>query len=334
MSRQPPADLLAQADAWARSAYGEDARVARVTVLPGHAGLTYGLDVVDGSGSAVPLVLRVPPAGVRRQGSTDVLRQAPLLDALLAAGLPVARVVAASEDEAWFGVPFLVVERVAGRNVSIDSGGEPPQRAHYLAAASALAQLHRVRWAESLTGWSSARGYFDEVLAWDRALGRALDEPWHPTAVHVRDALLRQAPQDVAMVLTHGDYQFSNLLFEGVRLTAVLDWEISGIGPGAADLGWFLVINDPHSWAHPVFVGARPSDDELVSGYAAVLGSHVSSDELRYSCALAAYRFAVITALNLSLHRTGRRVDAHWETLEPSIPVLLTRAQDELSSRG
>ena len=43
-------------------------------------------------------------------------------------------------------------------------------------------------------------------------------------------------PQQQALV--HGDYNFHNLLFDGDRLSAVLDWELSHVGHPAEDLGY------------------------------------------------------------------------------------------------
>jgi aminoglycoside phosphotransferase (APT) family kinase protein len=330
--RRPPPTLASQAQAWTASRYGPGASIADLEVMPGHAGLTYAFTVISPHGAVLDeLVLRLPPKGVKLEGNTDVLRQAPLLEALAAAGVPVASVRAASADERWFGVPYLVVSRVAGRTVSIDVGGEPPRRAHFLRAAEALGELHRVPW-QTLAGWSRPRGYGDEIRSWDRALGKAEGEPWHRAATRVREALVETEPAEPRIGVLHGDYQFSNLLFQGDDLAAIVDWEISGIGPQLLDLGWLLVINDQRSWAHEVAVGARPTDRELQPVYAAALGAEVDPAELTFACALAAYRFAVIAGLNLSLHRSGRRVDDHWELLASSIAVLLERAGGDLAT--
>src|ERR1700733_565753 len=70
----------------------------------GHAGLTFGFDIVNGTGESLgPYVLKLAPAGVVRRGNTDVYRQAPLLRALKSAGLPGAGIPWASPDEDQFG---------------------------------------------------------------------------------------------------------------------------------------------------------------------------------------------------------------------------------------
>jgi aminoglycoside phosphotransferase (APT) family kinase protein len=330
--RPPPPGLAGRLDAWAKATYGDGATTRGLQVLPGHAGLTYGFAIVDATGAVTEeLVLRLPPAGVRRQGNTDVLRQAPLIDALDRAGVPVAPVRFASDDEQWFGVPYLAVARMPGRTVSIDTGAEPPSQGHFDAAVRTLAKLHAVAWERELADWSAPRSYGVEVRSWDRAIEKAGPADWRDAADRVRTALIAAAPDSPRVGILHGDYQFSNLLFEGENLVAVLDWEISGIGPQLLDLGWFLVINDQRSWAHEVALDTRPGDEELRRTYGEAAGHDVDQIEFGYAKAVAAYRFAAIAALNLSLHRSGRRVDEHWELIAPSIPILLARAGDDLA---
>lgn len=82
----------------------------------GHAGLTFGFDIVDGT--AEPLgsyVIKLAPVGVARRGNTDVYRQAPLLRGLRRAGAPVPEVPWASPSEEALGTPFIVMERLPGR---------------------------------------------------------------------------------------------------------------------------------------------------------------------------------------------------------------------------
>jgi hypothetical protein len=45
-------------------------------------------------------------------------------------------------------------------------------------------------------------------------------------------------------------------------------------------------------------------------------------DAFDYFRALACYRFGVIAAFNVRLHRTGRRVDASYERIAPSVQTL------------
>ena len=97
--------------------YGPSALVDGLGVMEaGHAGLTFGFRVVEPADARVlaRLVLKLSPPGVRRAGNTDVFRQAPLLRALHAAGLPVPDVPWCGDDETWFGTPFVMMQWLAG----------------------------------------------------------------------------------------------------------------------------------------------------------------------------------------------------------------------------
>ena len=52
--------------------------------------------------------------------------------------------------------------------------------------------------------------------------------------------------------------------------------------------------------------------------------------DLNWYRALAAYKFAVITGFNLSLHRRGKRHDPSWEVTRLSMPTLMSRALELL----
>ena len=49
--------------------------------------------------------------------------------------------------------------------------------------------------------------------------------------------------------------------------------------------------------------------------------------------ALAAYKFAIITGFNLSLHRRGKRVDPSWEQTKLSMTPLIDQALELLGTR-
>jgi len=325
--------LHEQLEAWVSGVFAFPVEVRNLTVLNGHAGLTYAFDVAHRSGDVVEsLVLRLAPAGVRRRGSSDVLHQVLPLQLLARVNFPVATARFWGEDPRWFGVPFLVVRRMRGEPFDIERG-KAPRRQDFLTSVRLLGEFHRAIDIEELRGWDEVRSFEQEIRSWDRALDKLSSASWHSLAVKCRAELLSAARFTPAVGLCHGDYQFSNLLFDEGELSAVLDWELAGLGPQIADLGWFMVINDQRSWAHKVGLDDRPSDAELRATYEESAGLPVNPDQLTFSCALAAYRFAVIAGLNLQLHRTGRRIDNHWEHLEPSIPRLLDLSLDHLSMR-
>ena len=152
--------IPARLPAWAAAHYGPDAVVDRVDRMPGNAGISFGFDVVE-AGRRERLVIRVPPPGVRRQGNTDVLRQVPILQAAASVGVPVAAVRWWDDDEQWFGVPYLIVDRLPGRSGNRwypSAGGAPMSPAKFRQAVEALVAIHDIPWVEALDGWAEPSG--------------------------------------------------------------------------------------------------------------------------------------------------------------------------------
>jgi aminoglycoside phosphotransferase (APT) family kinase protein len=335
--------LQGQLQRFSRAHYGGEATVRQTQVMPGHAGLSFGFRVLhekEGSQCEDSLVLRLPPKGVRQSGNTDVLRQAPLLQALRRNRVPVPAVRWFSDDLRWFEVPYLMVEWMQGRtffvwdpDVSFDRS---PQAVAgiYEQAVLALAQVHLLDWKNELAGWESPRSIEDEIGHWDSILARAAEPQWVTRGEEVRALLRERQPPAPPVGLFHGDYQGSNLLFqkkEGEELVALLDWEISGIGAQLLDLGWLLVFIDPMSWS-PEYgpVASVPPADSLIALYEARVGRKV--EDIAWYRAMAGYRFGVITGFNVMLHRRGKRHDPAWESLALSVPALFGRAKEMLLS--
>ena len=298
----------------------------------GHAGLTFGFSVRAANGATTAFVLKLAPVGVRRQGNTDVYRQAPLLQALSAAGLPAPRVPLAAADESDLGTPFIVMERLAGRTFIIwEPHASFDLAPHSVAAlwtqaAEALARLHAFDWRSALGDWERPRPLTTELAYWAPILAKAPDDHWLREGRALADALAAHIPDAGSIGIIHGDYQPGNLLFDNGRLTGIIDWELAGIGAQALDLGWLAMMADPRCW----HAGWQPhvgiGRDALIGTYEEARGARVAA--IDWFQALACYRMGAIACLNVRLHRTGRRVDALWDRFAPSIATLFSRGQE------
>jgi aminoglycoside phosphotransferase (APT) family kinase protein len=327
--------LQRQLQDFAFAHYGKDAVVSQVEVMPGHAGLSFGFRV-DYQEAGQPrnesLVMRLPPKGVRQSGNTDVLRQAPLLQALKRHGVPVPTVRWFGGDLRWFEVPYIMVERLPGRTVrfsepdpSFDASPQGMARLCHQ-AVRALTQIHQLNWQKELTSWEQPRSLETEIRFWDSILAKAAEPQWITQGQEVRELLLQTQPQDPPVGLFHGDFQGSNFLFDGETLMAVLDWEISGVGGQLLDLGWLLVFTDPESWEVPCKpIPSVPPAAELIALYEE--GMQRKVPDVAWYRALAGYRFGVISGFNIMLHRRGKRYDPEWENITPSVPFLFGRAK-------
>lgn len=309
---------------------GGSHRLLHFHIMPeGHAGLTFGYTTIDGAGHKQDLVLKIAPPGVARRGNTDVYRQGLLLRTLHAAGLAVPDVPFDSDGEDELGSPYIVMESLPGRTFvvwephpSFDlSPGNISQI--WQQAATALAGIHAYPWRDTLSGWQVPRKTAEELAYWPKILDKAQEPRWIEKGRKLADALGRWIPPDGPIGVIHGDYQPGNVLYDGTRLTGIIDWELTGIGAQTIDLGWLSMMNDPLCWQPEYQPAVALSRDEIVAHYETARGHRV--EHLDWFEALACYRMGAIACLNVRLHRTGRRIDAMWDRFAPSIDTLFER---------
>jgi aminoglycoside phosphotransferase (APT) family kinase protein len=322
-------EVAAHLDRFVLAHYGASAAVDGLQVMEaGHAGLTFGFRVIERAGghALAHLVLKLSPPGVRRAGNTDVFRQAPLLRALHAAGLPVPDVPWAGADEAWFGTAFVMMTRLPGIPFFVWQPDARFDRSPHAVAplweqcVDALTRLHRFDWRRHLPDWEPPTPLHDEVTRCDRIVEKAPEPAWLDAAQLVRAALLDRSPPSPAYGLVHGDYQPGNVLYEGGRLTGIIDWELASIGSPLLDVGWLMFMADPLSW-QPDWRPLCPLTPRAIA-----LRYGTEPAEMAWWQALAGYRLGCIACLNVHLHRSGRRPDAVWERFALAIPTMFGRA--------
>jgi len=264
----------------------EDVREVRA-IPEGHSGFTYWV-ALDGRRA----VLRLPPPGARIAGPADIPRQARIMAALHAEGLPVPAVVASSDDAVVDGRPFVLMEMVHGDRVepAIAAGSNPLRLAS--SAVEVLRRLQVVPAAKTGIGDEEPVSLAAEVARWTWLMDRAPAELTR-RAPELAQRLLERQPRPGPPVLVHGDYHFGNMLFDGGRVAAVVDWEIAQLGQPLLDL---CCISLSHVSADAVreIYGADPGD-------------------YRWYLALTLYKYAAIFGYNLMLHRRGKRPDPSYE---------------------
>jgi aminoglycoside phosphotransferase (APT) family kinase protein len=324
---------------FAREKYGDpDAAVSDVHRMPGHAGFAYGFTVAS-RGRSESWFLRLPPPGVAWQGTADVLRQVEILNALDGSEVPHCSVRWSGDELAWFGRPYFVVPKLAGDVLRLGPGewgaALPAEQLREMAAQAmrALAGVHRIEPRRTPRLGAPIPAH-EDVARWDRFLPKLAEPARFALQPRVRERLLARLPGDAPIGVFHGDFQVGNLFYsrEG-RLLAVIDWELVGVGATLNDVGWIATFNDPAAWAGRgrgpgPSASAFPGAGELVALYAEAWGERLP--DLGWYRALAAYKFAIISGFNLSLHRRGKRHDPLWEAVAESIEPLLARAAELL----
>jgi len=309
---------------------GDPRRVVDLGIMPdGHAGLTYGFATVsDNPDDRRDYVIKIAPPGVRRSGNTDVFRLVPLTRVLRAAGRPVPDIPFAAEDERELGSPYIIMERLPGRTFIIwephESFSDADAAPVWRQAVAELAHIHGVDWQPSLSDWQKPRTLGNVIDFWTPLMAKAENPDWRTKGALLAEKLARRGPTDPGPTgIFHGDYQPGNILYDQGRMTGVIDWELSGIGPQGLDVGWLLMMMDPACW-HPDWMPVCGlSRDEIIDVYGHTAG-RAAPDPDWYQ-ALACFVFGAITGLNVYLHRSGKRHDPIWDNFALCGESLLDR---------
>ncbi len=132
--------------------------------------------------------------------------------------------------------------------------------------------------------------------------------PTFERLVPVRGWLLDHLPEGEPELM-HGDSTLQNYFFDGTRLAAVLDWEMSSLGRAEADLALQCVSN--RIFAAPPDSGLLqpPSEDEWLARYRAAGGRPLH--DFDYFKKFAAYMIIVaVSALQRNMTEAEREAQA------------------------
>lgn len=334
--RDAVAEMADNLATWAREVRGPSATVSAVRKMPGNAGLSYGFQV-DEDGKSEQFVIRLSPPGVKKQGNTDVLRQVPLLNVLDANGIPVSQVIWSSEDPRWFGTDAFVQKWLDGMALHMRTPDpslltRPEDSVPYVESmAKIIARIHRIDWQNELEGWESPRDLDADIDFWRSLQAKSAEPEMGEHAEKLAVRLHETLPTSPRIGIFHGDFHPNNVMFRpGGEITGVVDWEISGIGASALDIGWLSTFTDRSCWApgyrERMQVVADPA--RVLDTYQEALGEEVVQPG--WYKAYACYRFGVIAAFNLRLHRKGYRPDEHYEELATSTFALTDKGLELL----
>jgi aminoglycoside phosphotransferase (APT) family kinase protein len=263
----------------------------------------------DGQGHREPLVARIQPTGFQVFPDYDMALQFRTLELLARTDVPVPRPRwLEAEDRSVLGAPFYVMDQVQGRvppdNPPYHATGwvteiPPEERAAlWWSGIDAMARIHRLDWRAAgfgfldrpelgATALDQQLAYYQDYLRW-AAAGRA-----QPTIEAALAWLLAQRPQGERTVLSWGDARIGNMLFDGTRVAAVLDWEMVGIGAPEMDLSWQIFLDKHHSegMGRPRLAGF-PSYEATAERYQELTGFELRN--LHYYEVFAGFRFAVV----------------------------------------
>ncbi len=316
-----------------------DIGVGPVTAQPlgdGHSNVTYLLR--RGEDRAV---LRRPPRPPYAPSAHDVLREASIMNATRAVGLPVPRVLAMVDNPTALGVPFVLLEHVVGYAISntVPMALASPADGQRMGQAlvDTLADVHAVDMADPpLSQIGRPTGYLGRQL-------RRFSRIWQDVATreiadldHVTAWLQEHQPPEGESTLVHGDYRLGNALFapeSPAQLVAILDWEMATIGDPLADLGYLCATwAEPDDEPNPMLALSAatrgpgfPRRADLRERYAQRTGRSTSG--LAWYKILALWKAAIFLEASYRRYRTGTTTDLYFASLSDGIPQLAMAAR-------
>ncbi|MFC5752307.1 phosphotransferase family protein [Actinomadura rugatobispora] len=258
----------------------------------------------DAGGRALVL-RRDPPAS---PDPAAMAREAALLAAAAAAGVPVPRLVDHGPD--LLGPPYLIMERLDGETIprrllrDARFAGVRSRLARELGAI--LARLHTIP-PGAVPGLPDGDP-LEEIAA--RYDGFAEPRPAVELALRWLD---RHRPEPSARrSVVHGDFRNGNLMVGEPGVRGVLDWELAHAGDPAEDLGWLCV----KAWRFgaPDPVGGFGPREALLEGYAAAGGTPPAPGALRWWEVFGTLRWTV-----LCRHQAERFLDGSDPSVEYAV---------------
>ena len=232
------------------------------------------------------LVLRKQPPGPLLPSAHAVDREHRVIAALRDTAVPVPEVLLFCDDRSVVGTPFYVMARLDGRvfhDCALPGCSPTERRAIYRGKAETLAALHAVDpAARGLGDYGRPKGYYARQV-------RRWSEQWRMARTRQDPAIERliawlpdNVPEDHRTGIAHGDYRIGNLMVapDGPGILAVLDWELSTLGPPLADLAHSCIAwhsaPDQYGGLLGLDLAALgiPSQAEYEADYGAALARH------------------------------------------------------------
>jgi aminoglycoside phosphotransferase (APT) family kinase protein len=224
-------------------------------------------------------VLRKQPPGELLPSAHQVDREYRVMKALGDTDVPVPQMICLCEDTAVIGTRFYVMEMVEGRLFTeplLPALNPDERRAVYLDLARVLAVLHQVDVEQvGLADFGRPGNYYERQIGrWTKQYLASKTEE-----IQAMENLMAWLPENVPeqkkTVVVHGDYRLGNTLIHPrePKIVAVLDWELSTLGDGLADLGYLCQDYHADSYFSEGLSASNltelgiPTEEEFVAEY-------------------------------------------------------------------
>jgi aminoglycoside phosphotransferase (APT) family kinase protein len=233
-------------EAYFQARHGAQVRMTSFNQLVGGTSKQTALISLSGTPDLpAELVIRRDQTAATMTGS--VVQEYPLLKAVYDGGVAVPRPLFLETSLASLGKAFFAMERLTGKSLTTHFA-IPKERELAFGLAQQLAKLHAIPVQKFSTVFGAAP-QFDSADRRREPLEKMRETWWHlsRTPSVTMSAAFRWLEDNIdcaegPMSLVHGDLGFHNMLIDGKRFVALLDWETAHIDNPAGDLGYVLPI--------------------------------------------------------------------------------------------
>lgn len=296
-------------------------------------------------------VLRRPPRHLRPNSNETMRREARVLEAIADTGVPHPRFIAGCPGTDVLGASFYLMEPIDGFNPTtglpeLHRCDAAVRHAMGLGLIDAITELGAVDYGRvGLEDFGKPRGYLErQVERWRSQLeGYAKFDgypgPDIPGVERVAEWLDANRPQSWSPGIIHGDYHLANVMYayDGPRLAAIVDWELSTIGDPLLDLGWLLATwhdsDDPLGGLIVVSPWQGfPSPQELIARYRERSARDLSA--IDWYAVLACYKLGIILEGTHARACAGKADRSTGDLLHATTVGLFERAQKRIATAG
>ena len=212
-------------------------------ITGGHSNLTYRCRDISGKA----FVLRRPPLGHVLESAHDMGREHKIIDALQGSKVPVPKTYGLCRDKSINGADFYLMGFVDGNvlndsvsGLTIDASDRAALGEHVI---HILCDLHAVDIdAVGLGDLGRKEAYLARQL--NRWSKQWIASKTHeiPAMEASQQLLAERMPEQRGASIVHGDFRLGNMIVEGQRVKAILDWELCTLGDPLADLAYALNV--------------------------------------------------------------------------------------------
>jgi aminoglycoside phosphotransferase (APT) family kinase protein len=133
--------------------------------------------------------------------------------------------------------------------------------------------------------------------------------------------LKEHIPKARDLTLLHGDYELINIMWQGNRIAAVLDWENLGIGDPIDDLGWTCM--DFWRMPEPSLINNLIERERLYCLYEELTGRVVDPEHVRYWEVMGNLKLLVIILCGMKAFEDGKVQNLRFGVMDQTYFILL-----------